>query len=373
MGPIEEHLRYLSDSVRLDAYRRAIANCVKEGFLVADLGCGTGILGLMALQAGASAVHEIDATWMIETARASFSRAGLSGKATFHHAHSARVELQEKVDLVLCDQVGYFGFDAGVVQDFADARRRFLKPGGTLIPSRILLWVAGVESEASFAPIAGWRSEVVPREFRWMRDLAVNGPAPVRLRTSELLTPPVALGEINLHADNDAPFSWHARLSTSRDGVLHGLAGWFECELAEGVWMSNSPLAAAPIQRSQALLPIDEPVRLGAGEDIAVTIVARPGDNLTVWIVELSSGRRYKHSTWMGMPMATGNLVRLDQARVPRLNRTGVARSIILGYCDGRLTARDIELAVLQDHPHLFPSAAETSRFVAHVLAKDTD
>ena len=39
---------------------------------------------------------------------------------------------------------------------------------------------------------------------------------------------------------------------------LDGLAGWFECELAEGVWMTNSPLADNPIRRPQAFLPIGE-------------------------------------------------------------------------------------------------------------------
>ena len=59
--------------------------------------------------------------------------------------------------------------------------------------------------------------------------------------------------------------------------------------------------------------------------------------------------------------------------RVPRLSREGEARIAVLGYCDGQRTAREIEQAVLRDHPNLFPSPEEISRFVAQVLGRDTE
>lgn len=44
----------------------------------------------------------------------------------------------------------------------------------------------------------------------------------------------------------------------------------------------------------------------------------------------------------------------------------------MLGYCDGRRTAREVEQAVLREHPNLLPSPAEISQFVVQVLGKDT-
>ena len=154
MNSIEEHLGYISDVVRLGAYQAAIENTVRDGFLVADLGCGTGVLGLMCLQAGAATVYGIDSTPIINVARESFSRERLLDRATFIRSHSARTDLPERVDLVICDQVGYFGFDAGIVQSSVDAVRRFLKPGGVLIPSRLRLCAAAVESPDSFRAVS---------------------------------------------------------------------------------------------------------------------------------------------------------------------------------------------------------------------------
>ena len=100
------------------------------GDRVADLGCGSGILGLLCLRAGAGQVFGIDSTAMIEVARETFLRAGLAGRGDFIHGHSHRVELREPVDLVICDHVGYFGFDYGIVAHpggcpaaFSQARR----------------------------------------------------------------------------------------------------------------------------------------------------------------------------------------------------------------------------------------------------------
>jgi protein arginine N-methyltransferase 1 len=101
--------------------------------------------------------------------------------------------------------------------------------------------------------------------------------------------------------------------------------------------------------------------------------MARPADDLMAWVVELPTGRRLRHSTWNGMLLAPADLLLADPSRVPRPNRMAVARAIVLGYCDGLRTTREIEAAVLRDHPALFPSAEEISRVVALVLARETE
>ncbi len=50
------HAVLLADHVRVDAYRRAITSAVQPGMRVVDLGAGTGVLGRLAAQAGASVV-----------------------------------------------------------------------------------------------------------------------------------------------------------------------------------------------------------------------------------------------------------------------------------------------------------------------------
>jgi len=370
---LQEHLGYVSDATRLRQYTEAIRRTIKPGDHVMDLGCGTGVLGLLCLRSGAARVYAVDETAMIEVARGTLERAGLGDKAVFIRGKSRRIDLPEQVDAIVCDQVGYFGFDAGIVPDLADARRRFLKPGGALIPAAITLYAAGVESEDAYAPVAGWGAEPVPSEMRWLREQAVNTRYPVNLRAAALLTASSLLGTMNLREDHDGLTSWTADLHVTRDGILHGIAGWFDGELAAGVCMTNAPLAMQPIARAQAFLPIGEAARVRAGDRVGVTVMARPADDLMAWVVELPTGRRLRHSTWNGMLLAPADLLLADPSRVPRPNRMAVARAIVLGYCDGLRTTREIEAAVLRDHPALFPSAEEISRVVALVLARETE
>ena len=56
---LDEHLGYVSDSIRYQHFKTAIARTIKHGDRVADLGCGSGVLGLLSLEAGAAHVVDI--------------------------------------------------------------------------------------------------------------------------------------------------------------------------------------------------------------------------------------------------------------------------------------------------------------------------
>jgi protein arginine N-methyltransferase 1 len=371
---LDEHLGYVADATRLELFKSAVAASLPPGAVVADLGCGSGILGLLCLQAGAGKIYAIDDSAMLEVARETFARAGYGERAVCLRGKSGRIELPERVDAVVCDHVGYFGFDYGVIEFLADARRRFLKPGGKLIPSKLRLQAAAVGSAKCAELAGGWRGEAVPPEFHWLDGHARNSKHAVTLAREDVLADPAVLGEIDLQADNPEFLSWNAELRIGRDGTVDGLAGWFECELAEGVWMTNSPLAEKPIRRPQAFLPIGEAMPVRRGDSIKAAIMARPADHLIAWQVEFpAAGRRFSQSTWQGQLLSPEDLLRANPERVPQPGREGQARAAVLAYCDGRRSAREIEQAVLRDHPGLYPTAAEISRFVFQVLGRDAE
>ena len=134
MTPVlDEHRYYLADHPRIDAFRRAIREVVRPGAVVADLGSGTGILGLLACEAGAGRVYSIETTGMIELARSIAARNGFADRLRVVHGESRQVELPEPVDVLVCDRIGHFGFEAGLFDFVADASQRFLRPGGAVI------------------------------------------------------------------------------------------------------------------------------------------------------------------------------------------------------------------------------------------------
>jgi ubiquinone/menaquinone biosynthesis C-methylase UbiE len=370
---LEEHWGYVADPVRLERFQRAISSVVEPGSVVADLGCGSGVLTLFALEAGAGHVYAIDSSRMLAVARESIARSGSADRVSFIQGRSQKTALPERVDVVVCDHVGWFGFDYDIVGLLADARQRFLKNGGVSIPSSIELKLAAVESDICRAAAERWTTSAVPPAFRWLRQSSVNSKHCVELERGELLSAPADFGTLVLSDTQPEFLSWSASLVADRDGVVHGLGGWFDCELSPGVRVTNSPLAPDRINRPQVFLPIDSPFSLHAGDVVQATVSARPGDQLLAWTVaNPATGLHCVHSTWQGLLLESGDIVRSNPDRVPRPSPEADARALILGYCDGKRSVRDIEAAVLRDHPSLFPSRSEISGFVVEVLGRDT-
>ena len=134
---LDEHRQLLADRKRVDALSRAIAQIVAPGQVVLDVASGTGILGLLACRAGASRVYCIEQSGIIEVAREVARANGFAERMHFVKAHSSWAEIPESIDVIVCDQIGHFGFEAGIVEMIADVRSRFLKPGGRIVPASV--------------------------------------------------------------------------------------------------------------------------------------------------------------------------------------------------------------------------------------------
>jgi len=302
--PLDEHYSYLADSTKVARYQAAISRLVRPGHTVLDLGCGSGLLGLMALRAGAARVFFVDRGSVIEMARRVIGEAGFGSRAIFIQATSYEVDLPDQADVVLCDHIGYFGFDYDILKLLDDAHRRFLRPGGQLVPRQVDLKIAPVESSACRLLVQRWRDGSVPPEFAWVATPAANLKHAVTLAPDDLLATPATLASLELGRDAADFFTWQATFELERDADLDGLAGWFDCVLDDDIRMTNAPGADDRIERPQAFLPLEQPVKVRAGQRIEATVMARPHDQVIAWTVDLPhSGQRFRHSTFFGLDL----------------------------------------------------------------------
>lgn len=368
---IDEHRGYVSDLHRLAAYEAAISSVVREGDVVLDLASGTGILGLLACRAGASRLYSIDDGGVIALARKISCTNGFSDRTTFLKGFSTRVELPEPVDVVVADQIYGLGFEAGIIECFADARRRFLKPGGRFIPESIDLHLALLDDAALFAQVQTWASNPCGFNFNPALETAANSVYMVKLQPSSLLSSSAAAVSFDLTHAPAKLLRGEVVLQAARAGVAHGLGGWFNAQLAPGIRMTNSPLCAERINRPQVYLPIDSPVPVNQGDSVNVRISIAPLDNLATWTVEIPSAERlYRQSTFKGMLLPEEDLLRARPDFVPRLNRHGLARQAVLALCDGSRSRAQLEQELATRHPDLFPSLTDASNSVSQVLGK---
>ena len=366
---LDAHRQFINDGPRVEALGRAIAAVVRPGHVVIDLASGTGILGLLACRAGAARVYCIEAGAIIGLARDLARANGFSDRMQFVLAHSSLARLPERADVLISDQIGQFGFEAGLVETVADVRTRLLKPGGRIIPERVTLYLAPVEAPGVRAGLTFWADDPVGFRFTPARDVAVNSGHRVRLEPGHLLGPGVAGAVLNLPTIADEPFDCEAVVTATRDGLLDGIGGWFVADLAEGITMTNAPVHTNRIDRRNVVFPIDEAVPVRAGDALKVSMRVRPSNLLVRWTVEAPNGRRFAHSTFAGMLIPREDLERTRPTFVPQLTDRGVARRTVLELCDGR-PLQDIEREVYERHRDLFDSEAAAHVFVAEVVTR---
>ena len=144
MFPFSTHIRMLADNIRVEAYRRAIFQTVRKGDRVVDIGTGTGILAFFALQAGARKVYAIETGPIIEVAKKTARDNGFLDRIDFIQQNSINTEIPERVDVLITETCGCLGIDEGIPDILYDARNRFLKKEGYIIPAELRLLAAPV-------------------------------------------------------------------------------------------------------------------------------------------------------------------------------------------------------------------------------------
>ena len=368
---LDEHRRLLSDRARLAALERAVSAVVRPGDVVVDLASGTGILGLMACRAGAARVYSIDEGGIIDVARALARANGCADRMTFVMGHSARVELPERADVLIADQIGYFGFEAGLLELYSDARRRLLNPGGRMMPERVHLMVALVESEDVRDRIAFWSGEAAGFELSPGTENAVNTAYPLTLSCSDLLSDGVNGAVLDVRSAGTDAFGVKADLTVLRSGTLDAIGGWFIAELAAGVTMTNAPGAPDRISRQHVAFPLGSSITVREDDPVTVSMQIRPVEHLVRWTVDVRNGEhRLVRSTLNGMLLPREFLARTRPQFVPRLTERGKARQTVLDLCDGVRALAEIERAAYERHPDLFASLDLAQTFVAEVVAR---
>ena len=370
-GPLAEHIQYLKLPHRAKAYRAAIDAVMDDGAKVADLGCGVGVLGMFCLEAGAAHVWGIDQSGAIHLARETAERAGFTDRYTCIAASSFDTTLPQPVDLIICDHVGFFGFDYGITQMLADARARMLKPGGQIIPQSMSLQIAAVSSPKCRELAAEWSNHPVPATFHWLEEYNRNSRHAVDFEPEDLATEPAALGTIAFDEAAQDEYSFSAELTIAKDGLFDGIAGWFDCHLGAGVRMTNSPCAAESIKRSQAFLPPKHSFEVKSGVVVGVNVRFSADATLITWSIEPpGNGKKQTLSTFRSTIVDPAKLDAQSDMPVS-LSPKGKARRFVLDHIDGGRNTSEIADLLGKAHPQLFPTRSALRDFVEKVIASN--
>lgn len=271
----EHYYGMLSDKVRMQAYRDAIFKTVKAGDVVVDLGAGTGLLSIWAIQAGAEKVYAIEKTTAIELAKEIAAANNYLDKIVFLNENSMDVELPERANVLISETLGSFGIDENTLPFTIDARERFLHDDGVMLPKSLEIFVTPVDDEKTYEKIDFWR-HIPDINFSPAFDLFSKKIMIESVNHEGLLSSPVSFGIIDLTTVSQSQFQLREYIPITKAGRIHGVAGWFNVVLCEGVEINTSPVHVQTHWK-QAFFPLQEPVEVISGDvlDWSVRITAK--------------------------------------------------------------------------------------------------
>jgi len=268
----------LLDRARCDAFREAIRRTVKPGDVVVDLGAGTGLLSFFAAQAGARRVYAIEANAIADVAAELIEVNGFRERITLIRNNSMKVRLPERCDVLISEILSVFCFDEeNAIEFIADARERFLKPGGRIIPQAADTFVMPFSSEVFglgglVAGVPGEEPSFYGLDYR---------PLTKRLNECRVVTasgkPLLALSQpghcysVDFRKDRQNPGKTFVPFRLACDGRIDGFLGWFEAQLCDGVGLSNSPFLP-PTTWGQLYLPVLEQPQCHAGQTLLLCL-----------------------------------------------------------------------------------------------------
>lgn len=370
---LDEHRIYLSDLNRLHAFREALREVVRPDDVVLDLGSGTGILGMLACQAGAARVYGVDSGPMAGVARSIVRANAFQDRMTIVRGHSTQVTLPEPVSLVVTDQIGNFGFNAGLFEYMADARARLLAPGGRCIPAWVELWTAPAEHPVIREQVRFWSERPAGLDYSPAGQVAQSSGYPCEIEPAALLAAAAATIRVEPPSATNTLTGTVAATAT-RDGILDGVAGWFVAGLSPSVTMTNAPGDPARINRRPVLLPLATPRPVKRGDAIEIRLRVLAPLSVVEWRVTVTpaEGRGWmeRGSTFRGLLMSREDLDHSRPDWKPVLTSLGEARRTVLELCDGGCALQEIERQILMRHQDVVSTPEAAAVFVAEVVTR---
>jgi protein arginine N-methyltransferase 1 len=373
---IHSYGKMIRDPIRMGAYTEALRRSVRPGSVVVDLGAGTGIFSLIACRLGARRVFAIEPGPALEVGRAIVRENGYEDRIDLFRESSMQVTLPERADVIVSDLRGMLPLFPGHVEALADARTRFLKNDGILIPREDTLWTAVVDAPTVYRSlVSGWRGNEFELRMETAASIELNYFSSVGTSECTLLGEPTCLERLVYERRDEPEVRNSVSLSVDRAGTGHGIVLWFDTVLIDDIGFSNAPGQPETVY-SRAFFPWLEPVNLEAGDRVDLQFQARLVDGAYVWVwntdIHLQSGRQsrpasqrsFRQSTFHGEPFVLEDLRRRSRAFAPRLGPEGEITRSILERMTGSETVEEIARVVHERFPQHFRDGKEALKRV---------
>ena len=295
---IEYHRTLVADKVRNAAFYSALKAVIRPGeTVVADIGAGTGLLGLMAVELGAKEVFLYESAEVGGLAR-EILKLNKARNCLLLPCHSTEMERPPRVDVVVSETLGNYPLEENIAAIMRDARKRHLKPGGIMIPRRIAQFVTPVVSARIQTELTAWDHVGYGIDYAPAKAMGLNNIYVRQFQPGDLLgkaTAAQSWDKLAFDRRNKTTRSGEAKWPVKKRTNIYGLALWWSAELVDGVSLATGPLDPKT-HWEQLYLPALAPITVEPGQTLGArlrsTTSYERGTNVT-WTLTVhdASGR----------------------------------------------------------------------------------
>lgn len=302
-GELSVHRWMLRDTVRNEAYRRALAHAVKPGDVVLDMGAGTGILSIFAAIAGARKVYAVERTRIAEVAHQVIAANGYAETIEIVQADLEDISLDEKVDVIVSEWMGGFGVDENMLAPLVMARDRWLRPGGKIVPGRVTAMLAPAHVPDFDEAVAYWRAGLHGIDLGVIADLTTQETFHTQTEPASLVAPPQVMWSHDpltcSLAEADQRFTARLAFHATEATTLSGFVSWFAADMGDGSTLTNA-VGDPDTHWGRTLFPLARPIHVAAGTQIDIELVcdpSLPGSCEFGWTVTVAGHPTEVHET----------------------------------------------------------------------------
>ncbi len=291
---IEYHRTLIADRVRNNAFYNALKAVIKPGeSVVADIGAGTGLLGLMAAKLGARAVYLYECAPVADVAGEILEQ-NHAEQCQLFPCHSTEMLDPPPVDVIVCETLGNYAFEEAIIATLNDACSRMLKPGGTVLPSRVRQYAEAVVSPRFFYELTVWDNVGFEINMTAAKLRSLNN---IYVRTVQAEDLRGGMGDVpfeerewdcvDLAQENSSRRNGTLQFAFDNPADVFGVAVWWEADLIPGISLSTSP-DQPKTHWEQLYFPVEAPIHVKAGEMIDAQICSQTSEQdgtLVSWTI----------------------------------------------------------------------------------------
>lgn len=290
---ISTNVSSIHDRIRIKAFQ-SILNSLK-GKNVLHLGCGVGILSMMAARAMAKHVVAVDSSAIVDAVTVVAEQNRLSN-ITFLRGSIKELKLPvERFDIVICEWMGAFLTNEKMLDDLIYCRDNLLNEGGVICPDRSSLHVVGITDYQYYFDSVEYWENVYGFRMEPMKKLVLEEASTCHIpkhciATNSCLVHAVDIAKLDL---DKRGYTSNFTIQANKKATLHFLTFYIDCMFNNPVDPgANFVIGFNPGRNNtwtEVSVMLTEAIPVNCGDSIKGTISVEVKEKVTVIKVTAST------------------------------------------------------------------------------------